>query len=349
MSLMQVLSEIRMNTHGWQSPDGTTAVMLPHGGRILALYSPESEENFFWTHPDLHSAQTAAAFYAGDWWHNSGGDRTWIAPEFEFFFPNYPLPEPYFQPRQLDPGNFRLEPGAHHQASFVTEGALRMFAASRTIHFTLRKTISEARNPLRHLIWDPDLGLAYAGYTLRTALNLNEPLPSPPVFAGIWNLLQLPPGGQMIFATHSRATTIPYMGSISPRDLDISNHAIRYKMSAVGENKLGIQAPYLTGRGAYLYGDADRSSLVIRNFWVNPSASYVDVPFGSSPDSACAAQACSIHSSLGSFSELEYHAPAFETLPGQSQCVDESQLWAFRGPQPAVLEAARILVSAQLR
>ena len=33
---------------------------------------------------------TAAEFYAGDQWQNSGGDRTWLAPEVDFFFPNYP-------------------------------------------------------------------------------------------------------------------------------------------------------------------------------------------------------------------------------------------------------------------
>jgi hypothetical protein len=345
MSLMQVLIEIQMDTHRWESPDGSTIVFLPHGGRVLALYSPQSEENFFWTHPALQSRETARDFYAGEWWHNSGGDRTWIAPEYEFFFPSYPQSDPYFQPRQLDPGKFHLEVGTH-QTSLVAEGSLRMYASSHTIHFTLRKSISAAPNPLRQLT--SELSLAYAGYTLYTTLTLSDPLPSSPFPVGIWNLLQLPHGGEMIFATHSRGVTVPYMGSISPQDLDISDHVIRYRMHAVGENKLGIQAPCLTGRGAYLFGDANRSSLVIRNFRVTPSACYVDVPFGASPASACAAQACNINSNLGTFSELEYHAPAIEAVSGHTQCVDESQLWALRGPRPAVLQAARLLVCAEL-
>lgn len=343
MSLIQVLNQIEMSTHLWQSPDGSTILMLPHGGRILALYSPQSEENFFWTHPAMQSQETARAFYEGNWWHNSGGDRTWIAPEYEFFFPNYPQPDPYFQPRQLDPGTFHLEAGTN-ETSLIAEGSLRMYASSHTIQFTLRKTVNAALSPLRQS--GSDLNLAYAGYTLRTTLTLNGPLPRSASPVGIWNLLQLPHGGEMIFATHSRGAVVPYMGSISPLDLVISDHAIRYRMHAQGENKID-QAPFLTGRGAYLYGDADHSSLVIRNFWVNPSASYVDVPFGGDRNNACAAQACNIDSKLGKFSELEYHAPAIEAC-GQTQFVDESQVWAFRGPRPAVLHAARQLVCAEL-
>jgi hypothetical protein len=347
MSLMQILNEIHLEAHRWESPDASTILILPHGGRILGLYAPQSEENFFWTHPSLQSAETARAFYFTDGWHNSGGDRTWLAPEFEFFFPNYPQPDPYRQPSQLDPGNFYLETGTR-EMSLVAHGSLCLYAASQTIQFTLRKTITATRNPLWQVSSASDLNLAYAGYTLRTTITIDEPLPSSPVSVGIWNLLQLPHGGEMIFATHSRGTTVRYMGSISPGDLNISDHAIRYRMRARGENKLGIQAPYLTGRAAYLYGDLGRSSLVIRNFSVNPSAAYVDVPFGSDTNSACAAQACSIDSSLGSFSELEYHAPAIEIPSGQPHCIDESQLWAFSGPQPAVMQAARFLVCAEL-
>jgi hypothetical protein len=41
---------------------------------------------------------------------NSGGDRTWLAPELDFFLPNYPDLSftGYGQPRQLDPGNYQI-------------------------------------------------------------------------------------------------------------------------------------------------------------------------------------------------------------------------------------------------
>ena len=89
-------------------PEGSTVVLLPHGGRVLGLYAAGSEKNFYWTHPALESAQTARIFYEGNDWHNSGGDRTWLAPEVDIFFPRYPDLDlsTYWQPRQLDPGNY---------------------------------------------------------------------------------------------------------------------------------------------------------------------------------------------------------------------------------------------------
>ena len=347
MSILRVLHELGMETQLWRAPDGSTALLLPHGGRILSLCSLASEENFFWTHPALQSVDTARAFYAGPWWHNSGGDRTWLAPEFEFFLPDYPQPEPYFQPRQLDPGNYELQ-DAPHEGSMVNRLSLRMYASDRMLHAKIQKTITPAANPLLATAAHSASELEYAGYTLRTTLTLEEPSTGslPPV--GLWNLLQLPHGGEMIFATYSRAVAVPYMGSISRNDLRFFDHTVRYRMRAPGELKFGIPAAYVTGRGAYLHGNANRSSLIIRNFTVNPSASYVDVPLANPQMPGCAAQACNINSSLGSFSELEYHTPAVGGPSGQSLSIDESQLWAFRGPQPAVLEAARLLVSAEL-
>ena len=60
----------------------------------------------------------------------------------------------------------------------------------------------------------------------------------------------------MIFATHSRGVTVPYMGSISPQDLDISDHVIRYRMHAVGETNLAFRL--------HISPDAARISSVMR-------------------------------------------------------------------------------------
>ena len=74
--LPHVLEQINKPTKLFRSPDGTRVLVLPYGGRALGLYSPGSEENFYWTHPALEAEESAEAFYASDQWHNSGGDRT---------------------------------------------------------------------------------------------------------------------------------------------------------------------------------------------------------------------------------------------------------------------------------
>jgi hypothetical protein len=72
------------------------------------LFAARNNENFLWTHPALESVETARAFYASGEWHNSGGDRTWLTPEADLFFPDFPDLRRYWQPRALDPGNYEV-------------------------------------------------------------------------------------------------------------------------------------------------------------------------------------------------------------------------------------------------
>jgi len=86
--LIQVLKRVGKPTKIFRSTDGTHVLVLPYGGRVLGLYSPGNEENFYWTHTALEAADSARAFYASDQWHNSGGDRTWLAPEADLLIPH---------------------------------------------------------------------------------------------------------------------------------------------------------------------------------------------------------------------------------------------------------------------
>ena len=108
--LIATLKAVGKSTELHQTNDGTRLLILPYGGRILGMFAPGTEENFLWTNSVLNNAETARAYYASDDWQNSGGDRTWLAPEVDFFFPKYPNIDiaGYWQPRSLDPGNYEL-------------------------------------------------------------------------------------------------------------------------------------------------------------------------------------------------------------------------------------------------
>jgi hypothetical protein len=116
-------------------------------------------------------------------------------------------------------------------------------------------------------------------------------------------------------------------------------------MRATGEHKIGIRAVATTGRAGYLYHRGDQSALVVRNFVVNPSGEYVDVPWTDTQDFGYSTQACNVNSKLGAFSELEYHAPAIGHGTGRTHCVDESQVWAFRGDSAKIRHIAQTLLS----
>ena len=106
--LVSTLAGAGKSTQTYESPDGSKVLLLPHGGRVLGLFAARASENFYWTHPALQSVESATKFYAGGEWHNSGGDRTWLAPEVDIFFPKFPNLDmsTYWQPRQLDPGRY---------------------------------------------------------------------------------------------------------------------------------------------------------------------------------------------------------------------------------------------------
>jgi hypothetical protein len=344
-TLIQTLSAVGKPTELYQSPDGSQILLLPYGGRVLGLFAPGNDENFYWTHPALESAASAREFYASDLWHNSGGDRTWLSPEADIFFPKFPDLSNYFQPRQLDPGQYQVDRqgGA---VRLVNRLSVTMSRSQVTVDLEIAKSVGPAPNPLRY-----ERGLAgledveYAGYTQHTSLEI---LGQATAQVGLWNLVQMPHGGDLLIPTYVRAKPKIYfnsVGTIPPEDLLVTDHLVRYKMRQTGEHKLGIRAVSSAGRVGYLYQNNDRWDLIIRNFSVNPSGEYIDVPWSDTEDLGYSTQACNVNSGLGQFSELEYHIPAIGPGTGRTRCDDVAQVWAFRGLQQPILAVAQALLA----
>lgn len=346
--LAKILDQVGKLTEVFRSLDGSIALILPYGGRILGLFSPGSQENFYWTHPALESPATARVYYAGEQWHNSGGDRTWLAPEADFFFPDFPKLDRYHQQRDLDPGYYQAvwEDGG---LKLVNEFAVTASRTGHRVALKLTKALAPAPNPLRYECNFEDLGdVEYAGYTLHTCLELISKSQNDSTRVGLWNLLQLPYGGELLVPTYRKTEVKVIMGKVSAEDLAAKDHLLRYKMHAAGEHKIAIRAVATTGRMAYLYSIGNRSALVVRNTFVNPSGEYVDVPWRETANFGFSTQACSVHSKLGSFSELEYHVPAIGEGTGQDYCHDVSQVWAFRGSEGKIQRVVRSLISPEV-
>jgi len=164
----------------------------------------------------------------------------------------------------------------------------------------------------------------------------------------LWGLLQMPHGGDLLVPTYSRTQPKILMGAVGPEDLMGGEHLVRYKIRAAGEHKIGVRALATTGRVDYLYSKGKESVLVVRNFLVNPSGEYVDVPWRETTDFGCAVQACNVDSALGSFSELEYHVPAIGKGTGRNRSDEVSQVWAFRGLPARIQSIALALLSPEV-
>lgn len=327
---------------------GETIVILPHGGRVLGVFAPGSERNLLWTAPTLSAEKTAREHFASDKWCNSGGDRTWLAAEVDFFYPEYPDTTRYFQPRQLDPGRYvatRTSAGVTLENSLT----LQSYRGGWTAGLRITKTVSAVLDPLIQEA-TATLGgeVEFAGYRLHTVLELLD-ANDDRCRVGLWNLLQLPGGGDMLIPVHRRSTPVVYFGDVPKGDLRVEEQLIRYRMSASGEQKIGVDAVALTGRTGYVVGEGDQTTLVIRSFSVDPGGVYVDVPLHDRGSPGHAFQACNINTDyLGVFAELEYHAPAIGGAGGSRRSDDVSQVWAFRGEREAVRQVAMQLLGVQL-
>lgn len=312
----------------------------------MGLYTPSDDENFYWTNAALESAASAIKFYACKDWHNSGGDRTWLAPEVDFFFPNYPKRDAYLQQRSLDPGQYRIRQLGD---GFELKNLMRVLPSrlKKEIKLKSTKRFASAANPLRHERGLAFGGLEYAGYSQYTSLELVGSSRSARTQVGLWNLVQMPHGGDLLIPTFSK--TEPHhifstIGAIPKQDLAITDHLIKYRMRQNGEHKISIRAATACGRVGYCYRSGKKWSLIIRNFVLNPSGEYVDGPWNEPDYLGFAIQACNVKSGLGAFSELEYHIPAIGRRTGRIRCDDEAQIWAFRGCKQQILEARKLLL-----
>lgn len=325
-------------------PEGSCLVILPYGGRILGLFPPDDDTNFFWTHPALNTRRRALDFYNKPDWHNSGGDRCWLAPERELFIANPAKPwDSYKVPAELDPGYYTPEKA---QGKYILRNrtTVQLKQLRKSVSVEITRSVSSAPNPVTR-----QTGLMensqYAGYTLQSSLRIIQNEKQNNFCLGLWNLLQLPHGGEFIIPTLGEPPASVMFGEIAPDNLKKCGTHIHYRMNASGIQKIGLRALRLLGRAAYRYQiNENVHSLVIRNFFINPSGTYVDVPWNNPEEEGFCVQACNVNSELGAFSELEYHVPVQNEPNGEKYCEDQSQIWAFRGPSQSISRIARYLL-----
>jgi len=157
----------------------------------------------------------------------------------------------------------------------------------------------------------------------------------------------MPHGGDLLAPTFSRATPKLIFGNIPSGDLVVSDRLVRYRMRQAGEHKIALRAVAMTGRVGYRFQQENRWALIVRNFVVDPSGEYVDVPWDDPSDLGYSTQACNVNSALGQFSELEYHIPAIGGDSGRVRCDDAAQVWAFRGAKEAIDAVAQTLLGPE--
>jgi hypothetical protein len=224
------------------------------------------------------------------------------------------------------------------------------FRSRKRVELEITKSIAAAPNPLRYDAQARSGAVEYAGHTLLTSLKILNAGPDAVPLVGLWSLTQMPHQGELFVPTYSKTEPRVYFGLVdTPADeVAVNDRLVRFKMRAAGEHKIGIRAAVTTGRIGYIYPTENRHALIVRNFSVNPSGEYADVPWTEPEDRGYSTQACSVNSRWGMFSEMEYHVPAIGGSTGLRHVEDRSQLWAFRGSREDIIEIARALLSNEI-
>ena len=341
--IIDTLDRLGKRTELVQWEDGSRLLFLPYGGRLLGLFPESSDQNFFWVNPKLLDEHNAETVFAPDQWHNTGGERTWIAPELDIFFPDYPACQTHWEPPQLDASDYDVKKTG---STVSLSKSMEIFLArpGKHVRVFLEKEYSPAPNPLR-LDWNcaKDFpGVSYSGYTQRTTLRSEEAGVAPGL--GIWNLNQLPHGGAMIIPTWYPTNPLVLFGEIPAESLLFHQRSLVFQCTISGEHKIGVRAAASTGRLGYVFQQGESSSLIIRNFFNNPSGNYVDVPKFAPEDFGYSVFAVCVDSALGDFTEMEYHAPAIRAELGESCSDDVSQIWAFNGSHENIRKIVRVLL-----
>jgi hypothetical protein len=322
--------------------DGGRVTVLREGGCVIGLFPGGSQPNLRWTHPALASAAASRRLCRPVSWSNLGGDRTWLSPEVGFFHPPYRETTVYLQPRAFETGDYRADDRDPNVIRLTNAAVVAAHAAGKRIPRRITKAVRLAANPLGGAC---PRGVEYVGYSLEVTLKISAKAVAPPQFA-IWNLLQVPHGGERIIPTCASCRPTTFFGTIPAGDLRVTKRCISYQIRAAGEQKIAVPAVATTGRMAYLHRAGRSATLVVRSFQPDPSGIYADFPVGRPAETGFAVQSRNVDSHWGAFSEMEHHAPAIGGDTGLRRHRDVSQVWGFTGPREAIVEITQALCGA---
>ena len=273
----------------------------------------------------------------GGKWTNLGGDRTWISPETELFIPDLTRPsESYQVPPGIDPANYQVTYHRENVVELETTMMLNFLRNDCKAGMSLNKRITELETPDFHLPHE----ISAAGYELKCTLSASGILPSA-IRPAIWNLLQVPGGGDIVVPT--RRGTVPISFSGKPqyrRDGDLIYASVPVSQGAY---KFGVHADDCLGLMIYLNLTTTQPFMIVRRFNVGSPDKYFDVPSNNPQQHGIVQQVYIDNGTFGGFGEMEHHSTAI--IPNIcSRVTDTCTTWAFAGPATQLSKLAKELL-----
>ena len=205
-------------------------------------------------------------------------------------------------------------------------------------------------NPLRYESGAGDLlkAVSYVGFEQRTSITYADARSDFRPVLSIWDAVNLPAPGNII---------IPTVGEVRPKDffeptgvthLTIFHCGMGFVFDGCKRHKIAVRAmDLLGGRAAYFRKLADDEyTLLVRNFFIDPSAEYVDTPSVDPTDRGYVLECYNDGGVNGAYGELEYHSPAMGNGTGRSECFDRAQLWGFQGSREDIVRMMSVFLGS---
>jgi hypothetical protein len=325
------LDSLKMQFAELPGTNGGTILVVDAGARILRLIG-KSGTDFLWLNKSYFENPSS---FDTKGWLNQGGDRTWVAPERNLNFLDLNDPwNTYDVPKGFDPGNYELQ---HCGDSVMLSNRFKLWDRVLGVEpeLSIEKKVVAVSHPFRHST-DSDLrGVEFIGYQQTTTLSLfSDPVPG--MQYDLWFLAQLEHPGEILIPVTSSEAPKVYAGQPSSTSVRQEPGLIRFELKGQHQ-KIGVKSDATLGRGAFVKDEGNGFfSLVVRNFNLNPSGEYIDVPLDNTDDRGYAVHCYCDDGKLGNFGELEYHTPGIGDGTGSYTHTDINQLWAFRAEKPLI-------------
>ena len=332
------------------SANGPQLIIVPDlSARVLgASIQGAADENLMWVDSTVLDG---SIWEKKPYFWNSGGLRTWLAPEDLFFVNEQKDPDSWFVPEQLDPAPYTLIDRTEKKALFESDIVLPA-NIGKSYDVTLSRSIELLTEPPSGLD-SLKPGVEYVGIEkIHTLTNdgdmvIGEDLP----YICLWSLLQINPAGTTLVPLAEGADPETayreYFNPLGDR-LVVQNGIISVKIDGKYRSKIGVR-PEASGKGiAFLRDNGDGSGILfLKTFPVEADGIYVDKPWGKPSDYGDAIELYNDDGNMGGFAELECHGPAKKLAKGDAQS-HTLQLHMFRGPIDELKNIGSTLLGADL-
>ncbi|MEG1523746.1 MAG: hypothetical protein RR297_03715 [Clostridia bacterium] len=339
-------NDIRYTTLKLQN--GRILLITEDAGRIFGPYTNEATSvGMSWVSEHLRTPESFHAFLVDHHW-NIGGDRVWIAPEFPFFTKDRNrFNETYTVQGSIDPGHYHFCSNTKERVVLKADLYAELYEhiyPRKTFH--MQRTVTPSGNPLQGAYEYSSYmnDVSFCGFD--QTINLEDTSPEYPMQLEIWNLFQVRSGG--VFLLPYLGNTFEFVDYYTPsmgKVLQVEPGYAKIKVASCGEHKIGAKAFNTFGRIGYLQEIGnDEWQLLIRNYYNDPSTSYIKEPSDQPGKTGCSLFVYMNDTRGDGFAELETAGRTFQA-PNQIRSTLTLNYWFFSSSLHKLKDIIRCLLN----